>query len=432
MSESNTKLRRILSLELKRFVGERASMAGWVHRIREIGQVHFITLRDRQGLTQIVVPKSISLANVTAETVIKVAGTVKAEPRAKSGFEMHADALEVIGHSVAPPIDIYRPNVLENTDFDTLIEHRPITLRIPQVLDVFRAQAVILSAFRRTMDYFQLTEINTPKLVTAGAEGGAALFAVEYYGKTAYLAQSPQVYKQMMVGSGLERVYEVGKVYRAEKSNTTRHLTEFVGLDVEMGFIEGMLDVQSILESVMLSVNDDLMKLGVQRFYDRRIPHLTFTEARDILKKEYGHEEKGGDLSTEGERMIGEWAVKNKGEDPTGRLIFIDGYEASCRPFYTKRHEDGIHTKSFDLLLDGVEIATGGQRINEYDELVAAMKERGLNPDEYGDYLSIFRHGMPPHGGFGLGLERLTKQILGLPNVKQASLFPRDTGRLRP
>jgi nondiscriminating aspartyl-tRNA synthetase len=306
------------------------------------------------------------------------------------------------------------------------------------VLDVFRVEAKIVRAFREHLNSQGFTEIFSPKLVLAGAEGGSAVFEVAYYDRTAYLAQSPQFYKQIMVGSGLERVFEVGHAYRAEKSETSRHLTEFVSLDFEMGFIESVQEVMAMLSGAIAEIFASLRgtcgailerrKISLPSF--ATIPQIDFFEAKEILASRFNKTEGiGGDLDTEGEKLIGRWAM----EVHHSPLVFVTGYSVPCRPAYAMSvPDDATRTASFDLLLNGVEISTGGQRIHEYDQLVKSFGARGLNPASVEGYLEAFRHGMPPHGGMGLGLERFAKQLLDLSNVKEASLFPRDRNRLTP
>ncbi len=429
---------RILSSQLPELAGQPVRLQGWVHRVRDLGAVRFLVLRDRAGLAQVVLPSSLDVGGLGSECVVDVFGAARAERRAPAGVEVLAERVETIARAEAPPIELFHPKVVSETRLDTLLDHRAVSLRAPEVLDVFRVQAAILGAYRASLAAQGFTEIVTPKLVLAGAEGGSALFEVKYFDRAAYLAQSPQFYKQIMVGSGLERVFEVGHAYRAEKSETSRHLTEFVSLDLEMGFIESEHDVMRVLSRVVGEVFESLRATCAPQLARRKIalpvvreiPHLDFPEAKRILAEKFGKTEGvDGDLDTEGERLIGQWAEEELGSP----LVFVTGYAQSCRPAYTMPHAalPGL-TASFDLLYRGVEIATGGQRIHGYDQLVESFAARGQDPANYADYLAAFRHGMPPHGGMGMGLERLTKQLLGLSNVKEACLFPRDRNRLRP
>jgi len=431
-------LSRVLSSELSGEVGKKARLEGWVHRVRDLGGVRFLLLRDRSGLAQVVIPPEVDLGDVGCEWVVRAEGVVGREVRAPSGFELHADRIDPISSAHAPPLEVFKPVAAARHRLDTLLDHRAVSVRIPEVLDVFRVQAEILRAFREYMTAQGFTEIATPKLVLAGAEGGSALFEVKYFERAAYLNQSPQFYKQIMVGSGLERVFEVGHAYRAEKSETARHITEFVSLDFEMGFIESEQDVMrmhsglisAILESLRERCAAELERRGIALPTVTEIPQVSFPEAKETLAREFGKTEGlSGDLDTEGERLICQWAEEELGSE----LIFVTGYAMAKRPMYTMpRPEDPSLSRSFDLLYRGVEITTGSQRIHDYESLLAAFRGAGLEPAQYEDYLSAFRHGMPPHGGMGMGLERLTKQILGLANIKEACLFPRDRNRLRP
>jgi nondiscriminating aspartyl-tRNA synthetase len=422
---------RILSSQLPEQARKPVLLQGWVHRIRNLGGVRFLLLRDRAGIAQIVLPKSLDIGNIGCEFVVSINGMVRAEVRAPNGVEVSAERVEVISDAQTPPIEIFKPMHAEQTRLDTLLDHRAVSLRVPEVLEVFRIQAEIVRAFRDTLNSMGFTEIHTPKLVLAGAEGGSAVFEVKYYEGKAYLGQSPQFYKQMMVGSGLERVFEIGHAYRAEKSETSRHLTEFVSLDLEMGFIQSEQNVMRVLNEVIAEIFEAVRtKFGKPLPPVGTIPQLSYPEAREVLKEKFNKIEGiEGDLDTEGERLIGQWAREEHGSE----LIFVTGYELSRRPAYTMPHPTNPKlSASFDLIYNGVEIVTGGQRIHAYEQLVQSLSGRGFNPGSVEGYLEAFKHGMPPHGGFGLGLERLTKQMLGLDNVKQACLFPRDRSRLTP
>ena len=431
-------LPRVMSSEVPGWVGKKVRLEGWVHRIRDFGGIRFLALRDRSGMAQVIIPPELTMEDVGCEWVLRVTGTPRPEPRAPSGFEVLAEQVEPLGRAETPPLEVFKPISAAQLRLETLLDNRAVSLRIPAVLDIFRVQAEILRAFREYLGAQGFTEIATPKLVLAGAESGAALFEVKYYDGSAYLAQSPQLYKQIMVGSGLERVFEVGHAYRAEKSETARHITEFVSLDFEMGFIEGEQDLmrmhgrlmQAIFRSVQERCADSLARRGAKVFEFGDIPQIAYPEAKRILREKFGKTEGlDGDLDTEGERLIGQWAEKELGCE----LIYVTGYAVERRPFYTMPlPEDPTLTRSFDLLYRGVEITTGGQRIHDHAQLVESLRRRGLNPADYDGYLAAFRHGMPPHGGMGMGLERLTMQLLGLANIKEACLFPRDRYRLKP
>ncbi|MHC4717927.1 MAG: aspartate--tRNA(Asn) ligase [Planctomycetota bacterium] len=431
-------MQRTLSSELASLEGHPARLAGWVHRIRDLGGVRFLILRDRNGLSQVVVPRDVDLGDVGCESVVRVDGSVRRESRAPGGFEVLAESVRPISLAHPPPLDVFIPPDAAENRLETLLDHRAVSLRIPDVLDVFRVEAEILRAVRVHLGSQGFTEIKTPKLVRAGAEGGAAIFEVTYYDRTAYLAQSPQFYKQIMVGSGLERVFETGHAYRAEKSETSRHITEFVSIDFEMGFIESVQDVidvhAGLIRAVFAAVRENcayiLERRGVELPEVGEIPQVAFPEARRILAERFGKTDGvAGDLDTEGERLICRWAKAAHGSD----LVYVTGYAATRRPAYTMPDPaDPTLTCSFDLLHNGVEVTTGSQRIHEYRQLLDSFEARGMSPADCEGYLAAFRHGMPPHGGMGMGLERLTKQMLGLANIKEACLFPRDRYRLDP
>jgi nondiscriminating aspartyl-tRNA synthetase len=429
---------RVLSSELPEFVGSDVRLAGWVHRVRDLGGVRFLVVRDRGGLAQAVVQPDVDLGAVSCECIVAVEGEVRCEERARCGVEVAARHVEVLSAAEAPPIDTFRPLAASGLRLETLLEHRAVSLRIPEVLDVFRVESCILGAFREWLTGEGFTEIVTPKLVTVGAEGGAALFPVTYFDRVAFLSQSPQFYKQIMVGSGLERVFEVGHAYRAEKSETSRHVTEFVSLDLEMGFIADEQDVMDVLSGVVRHIfgmvldrcGDELERRSVRLRVPDAVPRVAFEDACRVLADSFGKRTGlDGDLDTEGEQLLGRWGRRELGSE----LLFVTGYAVDRRPAYTMPRADAPSvSRSFDLLHSGVEIATGGQRIHDWRQLVEAFERRGIDPAGCGGYLEAFRHGMPAHGGMGMGLERLTKQMLGLANIKEACLFPRDRYRLTP
>jgi nondiscriminating aspartyl-tRNA synthetase len=320
---------------------------------------------------------------------------------------------------------------------DTLLNHRVLSLRHPQLHATFRIQSALAGAFRDFLYQRDFTQIFTPKIVSSGTEGGSNLFPVDYFGRQAYLAQSPQFYKQMMVGAGYERVFEIAPVYRAEEHNTSRHLNEYVSLDVEMGFIrsdDDLMDLEQellwyVLEKVAAECEAELALLGVDVRVPSEIPRIPVEEAQHILQRKYGKTSPKGDLDPEGERLICRYAAENG----KPAFVFITRYPREVRPMYAMPAPDNEElTSSFDLIFNGLEITTGGQRIHDYEMLLASMLGRGLNPDHFAGYLDVFRYGMPQHGGFAIGLERLTSRLLGLSNVREASAFPRDRTRLAP
>ena len=429
---------RILASDLTREAGREVRLGGWVHRIRDFGGIRFLVLRDRSGLAQVLLPKGMHTPDLSCESVVDVQGICERDDRAPAGVEVHARKVSLISHAEMPPVEIFHPEAASKNRMETLLDHRAVSVRIPEVLDVFRVQAVVLEAFREFLRSKGFTEITTPKLVQAGAEGGSAVFSIEYFDQHGYLAQSPQFYKQIMVGSGLERVFEIGHAYRAEKSETNRHLTEYVSLDFEMGFVEGLHEIMDMHEALVnhifrtvgQSYKDILRHRDISLPHAHSIPRISFPDAVRILGERFEKREGlQGDLDTEGERLISEWALQEYGSE----LVFVTGYHVDKRPLYTMPDaEKPPLTHSFDLLFRGVEITTGGQRIHEYKDLVESIEARGLDPTDYEGYLEAFKHGMPPHGGMGMGIERLTKQMLGLANIKEATLFPRDRYRLTP
>jgi nondiscriminating aspartyl-tRNA synthetase len=380
---------------------------------------------------------NIEVAGVGKEYVVDVVGKVMAEPRAPGGAEVHLTSLKVLASAQEPPLEINRPAVLAKTHLDKILDHRPISVRALPIRAIFKVQAEIIRAFSEYLRSQGFTEFKSSKIVATGTEGGANLFEIEYFERKAYLAQSPQFYKQTMVGSGFERVFEVGPVYRAEKHETSRHVNEYTSLDFEMGFIESEQDViamqvnllRHICQEVASRCAPEIELLGatIPKIGDK-VPQLTFKEAVQLVESS-GHRLPAGDLDPEAERRLCEWSLKEHGSE----FVYVVGFPLAHRPMYTYyREEDPGVSRSFDCLFRGLEITTGSQRIHGYELLVEQMRKRGLNPDNYTGYLTIFKHGMPPHGGLAIGLERLTMQLLGLTNVKEATLFPRDRHRLEP
>ncbi len=432
-------MERSISTDAVTRAGESVRLAGWVHNIRTFREITFVILRDRGGLIQTVItPESgLDIAALGKEYVVEVEGKVTPEERAPGGAEVRLSAIKVLAAADEPPLEINRPAVMAKTHLNKILDHRPISIRAPHIRATFKIQARILQAFGDYLRSRGFTEFKSSKIVATGTEGGANLFAIDYLGRPAFLAQSPQFYKQIMVGSGFERVFEIGPVYRAEKHETSRHLNEYTSLDFEMGFVEDEQDVIRMQTDVIRHICQDVAgncaaetaMLGARvPEVGESIPQVEFQEAMRILN-ESGHPAAGDDLDPEGERRLSEWAL----EKHDSEFLFVVGYPLASRPVYTNfRQDDPSISRSFDLLFRGLEITTGSQRIHDYGVLVAKMRERGLDPDLYASYLSAFKHGMPPHGGLGLGLERLTMQLLGLSNVKEATLFPRDRNRLEP
>lgn len=438
----------MLIMEASRHIGERIRLSGWVNMRRDHGKILFLDMRDRSGLVQLVVIPDHEEAYLSSrecrnECVIDVFGTVKARPGGaeRSGMagsiEIEVDALTVLSTPESPlPFEIAEGG-LEELHLDTLLNNRAFSLRNRKVQAVFRLYALLLSSYAATLRARGFLEVKTPKIVNAATEGGANFFKIKYFDRDAFLAQSPQFYKQAGACT-FERVFEIGPVFRAEPHFTTRHVNEYVSLDAEMAFIGGVGDVMDELERVVYDVVAAIGEQGKEELLQWEasvpervsIPRMKLTEALRILEKEYGKKMQNGeiDIDPEGERMICEYVKKETGSD----FVFLTHYPTAIRPFYTMPGADPHFTESFDLLFRGVELATGGQRIHEYKRLVEAIKKRGLDPADFSNYLDTFRYGAPPHGGWGWGSERTIQQLLGLPTIKQAVLFPRDVKRLTP
>ena len=429
---------RVLARDLGQHTGREVVVRGWVHRQRDLGGVCFVLLRDRSGICQVVFDRAPTDGTgnpVTLESVVAIGGVVTANRKAPGGYEVRAQRLEIISAAAGElPLAVNQdPSQLS---LDAMLEHRMVSLRNPKTLSIFRLQAAIVHHFAAVLRGEGFTEIKSSKLIGSGTEGGTGLFAVEYFDRTVYLAQSPQLYKQAMVAAGLEQVFEIGMAYRAEKHDTPRHINEYVSLDVEMAFIDSEHDLMDLEQRLLAAIFAALARDcgGVLETWKATlpsaadvdaIPRLTHDEAREEVSRATGR--RVYDINPEGERLLCEWAAGKHGVE----AVFVYGYPRRKRPFYTYP-SDGNRTMSFDLLFRGQEITSGGRRISDYATLVDSMRRFGLDPEAMSDYLSVFRYGCPPHGGFAIGLERLTQTILGLASVKQASLFPRDRKRVRP
>lgn len=431
-------MNRTLAVDVKNHIGEEIKLQGWIHQIRLVGKIKFIILRDRTGLVQtIVLDKSIDISSIERESVVAIYGKPKLEKQAPNGVEVEVTKIEVIEKAQSPlPFEVNRATELTNVKIDTILDHRPFSLRNQELAGIFRVQAEIVRAYADFMRQEGFLQMHTSKIISAGTEGGTNLFPIQYFDETAYLAQSPQFYKQMMVGAGYERVFEIGFVYRAEDHATSRHINEYLSLDFEMGFIESEQDVinteirllQYMFEQIKQNCAEELKIHNVELAEIKTIPQLRLAEAIKILKDKYNKKiDVENDLDPEGERLICEYSKQEFNSD----FVYITHYPQSGRPFYTMPAQDGL-TRGFDLLYKGLEVTTGSQRINNFEMLVASMKKFGLKPEAFEFYLEIFRYGMPPHGGLAIGTERLTQQILNLKNIREASLFPRDRYRLTP
>lgn len=435
---------RILTNDIHAHVGETITIQGWLHKKRLLGGLNFITLRDRKGLAQTKIEDKAELEKLRGlqvGTVLSLTGTAVADERAPGGAELHDVKVEVlVPVADEPPIEIDKPLDHKSENLDTLFEHRVLGLRNQQETAIFKIQAAIKEAARQYLHANDFTEFNSPKLLAAATEGGAEVFKLDYFGKEATLAQSAQFYKQIMVGV-FERGYEIGATYRAEPSATTRHMTEFIQFDVEMGFVtfqELLAMVGGFLKSVTTQVwqtnEADLKKWNASpvKLADE-IPQLGLEEVHELYSKATGENTRGEkDMRPDEERWVTEYAKKNLGSE----AVFITQWPASEMKFYHRKSEENPEiAERADLIFRGVEIATISMRENRYDVLLEQLRTiAGGDPDAEGFkyYLQAFKYGLPVHGGFGMGLERLTQKLIGLGNVKEAALFPRDINRLNP
>ena len=414
---------------------EEVCVAGWLQQVRQVGRrLAFWILRDRSGWAQVVVSGELALTAPAPESVVTISGRVVASG-SEQGYELQASNVSVLTSAAELPFELHHPQITAG-DEQTL-NHRVLSLRHERNQAIFRVKAVALQAFRNYLSTAGFLEVQSPKIVATGTEGGAELFPVRYFEQAAYLAQSPQFYKQMLVSAGFERVFEVGPVFRAESHNTSRHTNEFTSLDLELGFIDDpsvLMDLENeLLRHIFTTVAEqcprELELLGATVPEITSIPRVTLAAAQAVLMQEYNHASPRGNLDPAGEKLLCQYA-EQCWKTP---LIFVTDYPADVRPFYTRANDQAPElTLSFDLLFRGLEITTGGLRIHKYAELLQAMQARGLSPADYSFYLQAFSHGAPPHGGLAIGLERLTARLLELPNVRQATLFPRDRQRLMP
>ena len=421
------------------YVGKTVKMNGAVHNIRDMGEFAFIILRQAEGLVQCVYEEGkteFDLKDLKEESAVEVTGVVALEERAPQGFELRLTGIRVLSEPAETmPIAINKWKM--NTSLETRLSLRPVSLRNVRERAKFKIQEGIVRGFREFLSSQGFTEVHTPKIVSRGAEGGANVFKLNYFNKKAELGQSPQFYKQMMVGV-FDRVFEVAPVFRAEKHNTTRHLNEYIGLDFEMGYIDSFEDVMA-METGFLKYTMELLKseykkeldmLGIDLPSISQIPHVRFAEAKQLVSEKYNRKIRNPfDLEPEEEVLIGRYFKEEYDSD----FVFVTHYPSKKRPFYAMDDpKDTSVTLSFDLLYKGLEITTGGQRIHDYQMILEKMEKRGMDPEDIKDYLMIFKYGMPPHGGLGIGLERLTMRLLDEQNVRETSLVPRDVTRLEP
>lgn len=435
--------KRTLAIETLGKIGEEVLMKGFIQRIRLHGKIAFFDLRDRSGIVQVVtVDEKVieELSSLQVQSIVEFTGLVKERgdryinesiPTGKIEIEIVSD-FNVLSKASEMPFDMGVEDL--NLQLPTLLDYRTLVLRNKKISDIFRVQASILKGFREAAEKEDAVEIVVPTISASATEGGAEVFPVKYYGHDAYLTQSPQLYKQMMVPS-FERVFTISHAYRAEPSVTTRHLSENTQMDMEIGFVE-FPELLDILEKVITDTlkfaeeenREILSSYGIEKIAFGNIPRLKLSEAQEIIYKEFGRDVRGEkDLGPQDEVDICTWALKNHKSD----LVTITHFPTRKRAFYTMPDPENPELSlSFDILFRGVEISSGSQRINDYNQLIEAIKDRGMNPENFTLYLQAFKYGMPPEGGFSFGLERITMHMLNLDNVREASLFPRDMERV--
>ncbi|MFB6126383.1 MAG: aspartate--tRNA(Asn) ligase [Halolamina sp.] len=422
--------------------GESATVAGWVHEIRDLGGIAFLIVRDMTGKIQVKLEKDEmaddlveTALDAPRESTVVVEGDVEEEERAPTGVEVVPASVEVLAAADTElPLD---PSGKVDADLSTRLDNRTLDLRKSETKAIFEIRAEILRAAREHFRSVHATEINTPKIVATGTEGGTELFPISYFGEEAFMNQSPQLFKQLMVGSGLERVFEIGPIFRAEEHNTPRHLNEATSIDFESAFIDHReaMDVcegviKAVYEAVAENCREQLAALGLAETFEvptEEFPRLSYEEAIERINATGELDEQlvwGDDLPTEGERALG---------DDVGGHYFITDWPSEVKPFYIKDHDDDPELSTgFDLMAPQMELVSGGQREHRFDHLIEGFEQQGLDPEQFDYYTRMFEYGMPPHAGWGLGGERLVMTVLGLDNIREAVLFPRDRQRLSP
>jgi len=421
--------------------GEEVSVAGWAHEIRDLGGITFIVIRDREGQIQATFKEDRNqelfekAQEVGKEDLVHVTGTVDETDQAPGNRELVPKSLEIIGEAESPlPMDISKDI---DSDLSTRLDNRFIDLRQPEIHSIFSLRSHLIQSMEEWFDQRGYIDIETPTIAKMGAEGGAELFPVIYYDQEAFLSQSPQLYKQMLMAAGFDKVYKTGTAFRAEEFATSRHVSEISMFDVELAFIEDQHDVMDVVENSLRytlketkeRAEDDLDVLDIDlEVPEDDFPRIKFEEARRILKDEYNHvPDDEGDLDTEGEKLLGEHFME-QGHP----AVFIVGYPGEKFYYGEAREEDEYQSRRFDMLYKGLELVSGGQREHDPDRLMRKVEEEGIDTEDISFYLESFKFGMPPHGGYGLGLDRLVKQVAELDNVKEAILFPRTPDRLEP
>lgn len=433
-------MNRTLARECKERIGKKVLLKGWMHQLRELGKINFLILRDRSGLIQVVLEDQgeiKKLKGLYVGTVLEIEGMIKETTQTDLGVEVGEPSLKVISPVTEPPSVEYNKDDVQ-AELPTILDNRPITIRNEKLAAVFRVQATILRAFRESMSQQDFTEFRNPVLIGSPSESGADVFEVKYFDRKAYLCQSPQLYKQIMLGA-FERVFTVTPVFRAEKHHTSRHLTELTQMDGEMAFIESMDDVHQVVENFIRHVFHVIEEEHVQelalwgvslpKLPEGRFPKIKVKEGLEIIKKRTGKSaDRKLDFEPEDERELGKWVQEEHGTD----LLWVTHYYKN-KNFYTWNDEESPEESlSYDLLCRGIEWLSGTVRIEDYQEIIANIRKQKLNPDHFKGYLDAFRYGIPPEAGFSLGLERLTQKIFDFDNIRMATLFPRDVERLSP
>ncbi len=435
-------MERTLIKDLKDKVGQEVLLKGWIQELRNLSKIKFIILRDRSGDMQTLAFKGDTeeesfnaIDEYTKESVVEIIGTVKENKTSRWGIEVGIKNVKMISLSEVPhPID---NSDKSQTNIDKRIDYKFLDTRNLKKQAIFKIRSKIVKIVGNYLDGNGFINIQTPKITTIGVESGAELFKVDYFGKPIYLSQSPQVYKQMFVAGGFERVYEIAPVFRAEKSHTTRHLTEYTGVDFEMAFIKDETEIMNFIEEMLIDLltklkeesSSELALLEVDHEVPEDIPRITMAEAKALLAEKGKKYSDDDDLDPEGEKLLGEIVKEKYGSE----FVFLTNFPFAIRPFYHMKPEDDPNgTKSFDLLFNGVEIATGAQREHRLDILEKQAKEKGLDMDQMPEYKDIFKYGCPPHGGVGFGLDRITQRFLKLDNIREAVLLLRDPERMAP
>lgn len=429
-------MERIYVCDIKDSKDTQILVRGWVHKIHELSTVSFVHLRDKTGIIQLVMDREQS-KQLRLEMSIEVIGEKIVNEKAPGGIELETKEITILGEVFYDKLPFEINGFKLNAALEKQLDYRALSLRRPKTRAVFKVQEEITDAFRTYLKSRNFSEIHTPKVISSSTEGGSEMFTVDYFGRRAFLAQSPQFYKQMMVGAGFERVFEIAPAYRAELHNTWRHLNEYISLDIEMGFIKDeneLMDLEEDFLNYLYSVLRKTCKTELEMYNIElpekiEIPRIPLAEAQKILLDKYNKKSPVGNVDAEGEVLLSKYVKETYNCD----FVFLTEYPVSKRPMYAMPDSERPElTKSFDLIFKGLEITTGGQRIHNYEMLKENIKKFGLNPDDFGFYLETFKYGMPPHGGLAIGLERLTLKILDLENVREATLLPRDLRRLEP